>query len=280
MNDQYSEECSVLALYGFEPSADKTKGFIELVTSLFERSGLPPDKAAITGPGYSGKWIATKSASSVLAKNKFADVKSLTLTKLLPNAQIPTNDYVNEAELSNKDRYAIITLRSSIIPLASDQFRSFLRTMTDSIKPQYGIGFTRNHRLGPPMYAIGICQGLGPGGYCIPAEMSPEERLEGERISRWVEAMGMQIWKRGLLRDVYPINLLGHGQLKTPVGDLTLGQWIDADQGRGCLTTISDTLVLWEVEKQRLANVSAALRNSGVVFDWKTHVLEPLAAQN
>src|SRR5262249_36950910 len=160
------------------------------------------------------------------------------------------DDYLLMASWSAKYLYACIVSRSSIVPLSRSAMLPFVQDIVGILKPAYGIGYKRDHRLGPAMYAVGICQGLGPGGYGV--GLSEAEREEADSISNWGDGMASRIWQQGLLRDVYPWNFLTGHQLAKLVDSVPLEQWIRLDARRGTLDPLSDDVFLWEVKEHDL----------------------------
>jgi hypothetical protein len=140
---------------------------------------------------------------------------------------------------------------------------SIARPVAQALKPVYGIGYTREHRLGPELYAIGIVQGLGLSG--------PEDE-EALIISKW-SYIGMvnQVYRDGLLRDVYPWNFLTQPQLSRPVGAVSLQEWIQSDPRHGTLSVLCDRVCLWEVSEADIPDIRQKLRQADVIFDWRKY---------
>jgi len=147
----------------------------------------------------------------------------------------------------------------------------FVKCMIKSIKPAYGIGYPRQRRMGPTMYVRGICQGFGPQGWGIRSEMSSEETAEADKISRWGNGMTAEVWKRGLLRDVYLWNFLSDPHLRMTIGTVSLEQWIRADGRRGQLESLDAGLWFWEVAAANLEPVRMALVAANIIFDLNSH---------
>jgi hypothetical protein len=139
------------------------------------------------------------------------------------------------------------------------------RNIIQSVRPAYGIGFERERRVGPVKYALGVCQGLGVG-------LTGEAYEEARNISRWCD-MGMvkQVWREGLLRDVYAWNFLTGPQLAKPVSRVPLERWIQQGAGRGKISSFCDGVSLWELNKSEVPQVRAALLQARAIFDWKAY---------
>jgi hypothetical protein len=270
MNDQLSEECSALALYGVDQSADALAAFYFAVISWFEELGWPPDKLGVRGPGHSGRPVSFKSAHQKLVSRGFSGVADVSIFSLLPEYRIPVDDYVLTAVYSAKDSVACIVSRLSIAQLSESSMLPLVKRTVPYTKPEYGIGYMRERRLGPMMYALGVCQGLGKKGYGI--ELSRSEEEEADSISRWADAMDARVWNAGFLRDVYPWNLLTKPQLMKKVGAIPLEQWIRRNTRRGTLTSLDNNIVLWEIPKSNIRPVRYELQRAGAIFDWRVHL--------
>lgn len=273
MQFTYSEDCTAVAFYGISAGEDAFAGFYECATKWFQRLGYPPDKMAIGSHERTAKWKPFLRSDAKLRQTGFIGVTNIEIVSLVPKARIPLEDYLLEAGLFSKQLCATIVSRSQIAPLSREKMLPFVKFIVKTLKPAYGIGYTRPHRLGPGTYAIGICQGFGPKGWGVPGQISDEEEAEMEKISRWGHTgMPAKIWQRGLLRDVYPWNFLSGPHLKRSVGVVTLEQWIMEDVQRGHLEHLNDRLWFWEVPAINLEAIRKALQAEDIIFDWTKHL--------
>lgn len=261
-----SEECAAIAFYGIDSGAKAAESFYCTTVEWFNRLGCPPDKVGIKGQGHRGKLGSFALGNAKLQKTGFDGVENFEIVCSTPNA-VTGNDFFVTADWSAKYSYAVIAARSSLATLSSASMLPLAQTVVRQLKLEYGIGYTRAHQLGPAMYAIGICQGLGPGGYGV--DLTEAEREEADSISRWGDGMTERVWRKGLLRDVYFWNLLTKPQLTKKVGSLPLEQWIQQDESRGKLSTLENGVCLWEVHDADLPGVRGKLREAGIIFDWR-----------
>jgi hypothetical protein len=264
-----SEECSVVAFYGIDTGAKAVATFYRTAVEWFKSFGCPPDKAGIRGPGHGGKLGSFSRADAKLRKAGFDGLKSIEVICSTPHA-ITGNDYLLTADWSVEYSYALVAARSSLATLSGGSMLPLARTLAPDLKPEYGIGYARPHRLGPAMYAVGICQGFGPGGFGV--DLNEAEREEADSISRWGDGLAGRVWRQGVLRDVYPWNFLTGPHLAKQVGGVPLEQWIRQDARRGSLSLLCDGVSLWEVAGANIPEVRRVLRQAGIVFDWKMHL--------
>lgn len=84
-----------------------------------------------------------------------------------------------------------------------------------------------------------------------------------------------QVYMRGELRDVYPWNFLTAPQLNAPVGKQTLEQWIRANPGFGKLIPVTDEMLLWETNEDRIPEARKVLWDAGRIFDYRKYLSPP-----
>jgi hypothetical protein len=261
-----SEECSVVAFYGIEPSEKAAESFYCTMVEWFNELGCPPDKAGVTGPGHSDTIVSFTRVNAKLQKSGFADVSDIELISTTPGAQIVAHDYYLTATYNGRDEnwYAFIVARSSLVTLSPTSMLPVARTLIQGLKPSYGIGYEMEHRRGPEWDVVGF----GYGGEILTGEAYEEARNR----ARWCD-MGMvhQVYREGLLRDVYPWNFLTKPQLVKQVDGVPLEQWIEQDARRGTLSPLCAGVSLWEVADANIPEVRQTLRKAGAIFDWRTY---------
>jgi hypothetical protein len=263
-----SDECSAIAFYGIAPGVRTLEGVYQAVARWFEGVGYRPDRAAVGTPGLKPRWTTLRGAERKLKGLSDRSVASFELVSLLPGARIPQNDYFLVASASLKYSYVDLVCRSSIARLSRAALLPIASQIAETVEPAYGIGFCRPHHLGPPMYAIGIVQGLG-----LPSQRTAAEDAEASSISHWGDGVFARVWEKGLLRDVYPWNFLMAAQLEAQVEGTPLKRWIAANEARGQLEPFVGGLWFWELANDHIPAVRQALERADLIFDWKKHVL-------
>jgi hypothetical protein len=255
-----SEECSAIAFYGIEPSANAAEKLYHRLIMWFQELGNPPDKIAIKGLGYSGKLVPFIRGNTSLHKAGFDGIIVFELVCTSPNAQIWGRDFELTASYNADDGglHADIIARSSVASLSPTSMLPIATAMCQILKPSYGIGYRRERSLGPELYAIGLAKGLGLTG---------ADYEEAVHISRWCDGMDDRVWTQGLLRDVYPWNFLTAPQLARPVGRASLEKWIRQDAKHGTLLALCNGITLWEIMDADISAVRQALAQAGVIFD-------------
>lgn len=70
----------------------------------------------------------------------------------------------------------------------------------------------------------------------------------------------------GLLRDIYPINILTTPHLQREISGQKLRDWIENGAGRGYLQKIADHVSVWVLPPRNLPTVRNALARAGLLI--------------
>jgi hypothetical protein len=132
------------------------------------------------------------------------------------------------------------------------------RFVLKNLKPGYGIGFRRSHKLGADYYAIGLPKLTG---------FSAADRKEAEQISNWSVGNRLEVYRDGVLRDIYPWNFLTRPHLDRQIDGHRLEQWVRQDGRHGQLEQLSDEAFLWALNETEIAEVKPVVERAGLIFD-------------
>lgn len=145
------------------------------------------------------------------------------------------------------------------LPLALEDATTVLAgPLADEVSVPYGTGYTLPFRRGPELYALGLEAGLGHAA---------EDGLERQRVARWGHDLdGRQRYLQGLLRDLYPVNLISAPHLARTVRGRPLPDWIAAVPGRGTLAPLAGGLWQWRLTPEEIAQVRPALVAEGLLI--------------
>jgi hypothetical protein len=180
-----------------------------------------------------------------------------------PGGQIPIIDWLINVEWSSNERTAVIAAENSVISLRSKSFRHYAEELARLLRSEYGIAYEMEKMHGPATYVFGITQEHGT--------VSTGEAYEEERnVARWGNiGMAQSVWRAGVIRDVYPWNLLTAPQLGATVDGVSLWEWIEQDLYRGSLNDVSEIVTLWDVPDASIPTIRSRLREAHVIFDWR-----------
>jgi len=257
-----SDDCSALAFYGIRPSPKAAEDFYHAMVEWFDRLGHPPDKGGVTAPGFGTQLGSFQRLNAKLAKKGFRKVTGVTLVATTPGAEYWESDcYASACYMGDDDELtAYIVARSSVATLSATSLLPVAREVAQLLKPVYGIGYTRSHRLDAGFYAIGL--NFDPG------DLTAEELEEQEWIGTWGETLFEdQVYRKGILRDVYPWNFLTRSHLKKKVEGVPLEQWIRQNTRRGRLSEFGRGMHLWEVAEKHISAVRQTLLRAGLILE-------------
>jgi len=264
---EITRECVAYAFYGIQPEAEMLKSFYGELIEWFSSVECPPEKLGVDAPGFSSKLIGFARGHSRLCKLDFAQVESIEMYSLLPDAEIPLSHWWATASISvDRTPTFVLAARCSVAMLEDCGLTRLIESCIRNLNPAYGIGYHRNHDEGPAFYAIGI-------NYAQTPEQDASASDERESISRWGD-VGLvdEVYRVGFLRDVYPLNYLTEPQLTTRVGDQTLQEWISSSDSRGSLYDIENQMTRWKVPTDRIESVRGVLSEAGVIIDWPSYI--------
>jgi hypothetical protein len=154
---------------------------------------------------------------------------------------------------TTKGRTAILSCETGLLDNVE-----LAKQMATIFSPVYGIGFQRPFLKGPDLYAYGMSAGLGYSG---------ADRIEMNQIGVWMrERMGQRRYRDGMLRDVYPLNLLTESHVGQEIENRSLRDWIRQDPQRGQLGELDSQQWIWHVPTGSLEGVRVSLRSAGLVI--------------
>jgi len=134
-----------------------------------------------------------------------------------------------------------------------------------AIVPQYGFGFEREYGLGPEYFASGVV---------FNATSKEVKQTDWSRITAWGDERAgspeahprRHRYTRGMILDVFPMNVLTDIHLRQLVFEVSLMDWIVQRTGRQSLVEISEKCYLWNVQIEDCAPISTVLRDAGLII--------------
>lgn len=264
-----SEKCSCLAFYSAEKQKIDYKSIFSFFLSFAEKNNCRITHGGVTGNGYSGSLKSIKTISKQLENNSYQEINSLSVYSVVSEDKT-YNDWQFYASVMSspqaKNCELVICLDNSYSFLGSKMMTDTISKINGLFYVDYAIGYDREYTLGPHYFASGVSQGL------------ERNSLEAEKIAEWFRAiLNNSFFKRKILRDVYPVNILNNEQLQSNLtskgilgfqNSLTLEKWI-IKNNFGILTKITERLWLWEVKSQ-IESISQELCKNKLLLHCKS----------
>jgi hypothetical protein len=244
-----------VAIYDWSAPTDPP-AWLDLALGCFERVGLKPDVISGELPGgKKKKFRSEKGAREYISSSE--PVQSLSLHATQPGYKQLVFGWRMTAAVSwlGNPKTALIAWEASALDRTS-----VLKELAALLGPAYGIGFNRGFTFGPDLYVYGMVTGYGYG---------PADRIKSDLVADWFREVlpdGPNRQRNGLLRDLYPLNLLTARHLARPVGDATLESWIGAAEGRGRLEVLFSGQWLWSLDESVITSVRRVLAENGLLI--------------
>jgi hypothetical protein len=262
-------DSAVIAFYGFSHTTAKIAAAFDLFLAWFELLGFPPMKLAIVSGQKIGKLIDFANGTGILRQNKFDQVTAFEMYAPLPGSVAAMTEFTLAASYQGERDGSCVSFAANtrVASLSDSRTERLVRDLMPILRPEYGIGFIRPTKLGPMFYVIGILMSTER------AVAIGKEYEDQRRICRWGDiAMPRQVYREGIIRDVYPCNYLNNVHLQQPVGNVTLENWIRQDARRGALERFTDEISRWQVEPGETETICNSLNDAGLIFDWHRYI--------
>ena len=262
-----SPKATCIVFYDFDFQAVDFRQWFEWAVAWFTIKGSQPVRADIGAEDIKWRTVKTfKHVKKVLEKREFKNIEWIALeseeisnswSANLYHANITASIRVNPSGKPDMGLYA----KASILPFEQEGIWAPLSKLAHMINPRYGLVHQREYSKDPRFYTWGTIVGLDSDKY-------PEDAIEEDKIAEWSRQYYHPQGKyhTGLLREIYPLNLLSHAHLSYPVGNLTLEQWILSSSDHGELKTLTKTLWTWWVPEDKIPHVTNALKDSQIII--------------
>lgn len=258
---------SAIAFYGIDSSARSARAFFNVAVAWMKRKGIPPDLASLRGEGFSGKTARFATVQSRLGKHGFRHLEGFCLVALRTGGREPIVDDVGSVGWGRRPLYACIDASAAVTSFDEAEMLALSKRCVRALRPAYGIGFTMPHRRCPGLYVGGVnylSTGTLPVG---------KEAEEASRVSSWGNiGMPFEVYRDGVLRDVYPWNFLTEPHLARQIEGAVLPEWIEKDPNRGSIEELGEGVWLWRIDEASIPGVRASVWNAGLVFERKNYI--------
>ena len=261
--------CRAAACFGFDQSSATLRSIYLGLVELYAEVGVPADRLAVRAFGFGEHPLRFSRAHSRLAASDWKGFQCCELYSLLPGGTIPNEHWQLRTILSvmKNESFGTYAL-SELLPEGDLVQTETWRTAVASARPAYGFSFACRRQQGSEYYVAGL-------KLTIRAVESQRVRDLERRVGRWSDSENRQPWTRGILRDIYPQNLLTAPHLGYRVGETSFADWVAASADRGRLSDYAGGMTLWEVDDAQREEVGPALLRAGMLFNpydesWET----------
>lgn len=254
------EPCFMMALYGAALTQGEIVPLVGEIAEFFGAAGHPLSHLEVDGRGFGTRPLQFKRAWKRLCKAAAEDIAGVDALALVEGGDSTLSDWAVTSAVDPERAYVHIGASQVVMPDAERQIVAFVRRVLGGIRPVYGIGFVRERARGPSLYGVGI-------GYGRKLVLSGPEREELSAISRWGHTGKRdRVYDQGIVRDIYPYNLLSACHLEREIDGRPLQAWIADDIERGRLEPWSHGCVLWTVDTEHIPTVRQALTGTGILY--------------
>lgn len=257
------EECFTVVLYGTQLEQANIVPLAGDIAALFREAGQPPSHLSAIARGFGKKPLLFARAWKRLEKTFTDDIQSVSLYSLIDNWHT-LSDWTTTCSIYQHRQCILVGASLGTMPDGESRFMKLTRHWLDSVRPAYGIGFSRRRENGPDFYAIGC-----PFGTDV--AFSGPEYEEDLTTGRWSDGMDEAVYHDGILRDVYPWSLLTDRHLQRDIDGRPLWAWIQADSQRGELSPFpsasgDSAYTQWTVAPESLPVVRRQLAAAGGLY--------------
>ena len=252
---QRTGPCNCLAIFEWGEEIDQGQWY-DIASQFFHELGVEPTHGALEKPSSNAKALETIPALEVkLEKKKYKPDFGLSVFSTIPKFNQLVFGWYVCAELSFvPDKSMQFCFKDGIGEPYVDMFERVAERVCELVSPVYGFGYQRPFDKGPDFYAFGMVSGL---------DYSKEEMRQKDTIAAWShELMGRKRHLQGMLRDVYPLNLISDSHAAMRINGLPLVDWITQEPSHGTIQRIAQSCWLWTVEKRWLRKVKSELNEA------------------
>ena len=267
--------CDAMACYGFEHKPHQHLATYEAIVSLFRELEISPDILQVRAAGFGKGPQAFGRANKRLVTSDFSMFQGCTLYTvpagdIVPNTHWEATCSYSLANGTGKPFLTVVMIRE-LFGHNIDDLLTAAKHLIDICHPPYAYTFEMPRRYGPEYYPIG----LQLNTEYSPSLDSPLNTI-GLRNARWLDHdICGRAWERGVIRHVYPRNLLTAPHLLFRIEGKPFADWVAARDDRGQLSDYAGGTALWEVSPEEQETVGPILLKAGMLFnpyreEWDT----------
>lgn len=245
-----------MVLYDYSPDKCDLKGWFQYMEKWADDIGIPWESIGIS---TSNKLIQFKNGKRKIEKNNFDGITEIELLGgvLEPGTHLSWRTYAFFPKKSRGKSYVCFPDSQKLF--TKQVMIYYLVNLLSFGDFKYGICYQRPYNMGPALYAGGAL-----GGIDLPRE-------EETKIGSWNRKYNLNphYYRTGLLRDVYPFNVLIETHLKEKIGHQTLEDWIKSTPSHGSLDKLTSSHWLWSIDNECIPAAQETLQEAGLLLCYK-----------
>lgn len=261
------ELASTLVFYDWEGDLD-LEGSLELSKDFFSLLGATANAAAYGRGESPTRRILPKNLEKAIQK---PNVRSMEIQELaFPFRETNKDNVYAGFSFRGRKKTAVFSHHSTQIDI--DLFTTLTQKFSQVAKITYGHAYLRPVNLGPVMFA-----------YDLSYTADTEQKLDPQELSemkfwRW-ERLDMVTQNRlapfrhlsGMLRDLYPMNVLTSSHVRREICGHPLMDWIASEKRRGYLEEVAEKVWIWVVPPHDLPHLRTTLEAHGLLISRPKH---------
>jgi hypothetical protein len=221
---------------------------LDLAALFTEEFGGGIEEVSINDQSFSAEIFQSRNCpTSILNSKEVLRVRFCSIR----DSERSKSDRINGVEMFHDGAvwWTILSCEGTLAHFDQASYLLAIDNMTRSVAPEYGFGFERASSMGPMLYSVGVPSTVGAND----EEWAAVHR-DTPAIVRWSNDVGngkSNRFRRGLMRDVYPLNILSDKHLSNAIDGQTLKDWITTG-GRGILRPMSGSMFSWQLSSDEL----------------------------
>ena len=169
--------------------------------------------------------------------------------------------------LAASKNHTIISFAEDGLELGKDVIKDIICKYSFILNSPYCIGYFMPYSKGPYFYSCAIQ--YNNSNHTVPRALQRKDVTAQDRFSRW-GGVGLphKVYLRGVVRDIYPYNLLNPAQVNFSFDGKTLLEQVCSKNIPGVIEEISPKRFLWTIkDEEDILQVTQVCENAGFIFD-------------
>jgi hypothetical protein len=245
---------TVLAVFGNLSSNHVLRMLFDLTGGFIERAGLQANVVAVHTPKRYGRYqVFTERLRRVMARS---DISGFALAHV-PQPETDASRFGWIEGETTTDGFTI-TGRTSFFPPTYEAAVCLASQIAQVFPFTYGYQYVIDTAYGPGFHAIGMFYS-SLKRKDVPPLPEPERRRTSSWCNNRIEGV-----PHGVLRDVFPVNLLTDVHRRRLIDGIPLFNWIAQDNSRGRIEQLTPAIWAWHVPDDRCAELGDTLEAAGL----------------